>query len=523
MAVGAAFAWYITRRGMVLTPDSMSYLSTAHNIRRGLGVVDFTDQPIAVFPPVFALILAAGDAALGWARVVQIVMAAAFGGLAATLVGRRTSPLTGCIAALAAVLSAGIVRTGSAVWSELTYFVLVLGALWLATRGELVVRRLVAIGVLMAAAVLTRYVGAAGALAVFVTVARRVWPGRERWKRLLVLAVTAVVPVAAWLIRNQIQTGRPTGPRIPGIVDRRRTITTYPSRGVGDLFVSPAAADWQRQLLGWLVILTIVATVVWTMVAVIRRRDRLRSWHPLDAGMLTWVVANPVMVVGSRLLVSSDVDLRMMSPMIVPIVYGAALAVTSPARNLRASSPRIAQIATAVGVGCAAMVMAVGVRDASRYTAAVGRSLARPDPAGELLAATAALPEGQWISNDPYRLWWRTGHQPILPGFLPVVPGMAQMPLSAADLVAAVCRRSAALVWFGYSVYASGLDPAGVRPDLAALVTLVELHRFPADDPFAAGLIYRVEPRPGSCPPASSTGVSNTVPSDSSAAIESVP
>ena len=48
-----------TRHDPLLSPDSITYLSVADHVRAGHGLTDFTGKPMAVFGPVYPLLLAA--------------------------------------------------------------------------------------------------------------------------------------------------------------------------------------------------------------------------------------------------------------------------------------------------------------------------------------------------------------------------------------------------------------------------------------------------------------------------------
>ena len=92
--LAAALVLIATRHDPLLSPDSITYLSAADHVRAGHGLTDFTGKSLAVFGPIFPLLLAPGGRSLVWATVVGATSIAAGGALMAVLLQRRVRPIT---------------------------------------------------------------------------------------------------------------------------------------------------------------------------------------------------------------------------------------------------------------------------------------------------------------------------------------------------------------------------------------------------------------------------------------------
>ena len=132
--LAAALVLIATRHDPLLSPDSITYLSAADHVRAGHGLTDFTGKSLAVFGPIFPLLLAPGGRSLVWATVVGATSIAAGGALMAVLLQRRVRPITALAGALALGASQGLVRVASVVWSEAPYAAIALAMLVVLSR-----------------------------------------------------------------------------------------------------------------------------------------------------------------------------------------------------------------------------------------------------------------------------------------------------------------------------------------------------------------------------------------------------
>ena len=90
--LGGVLVLIATRHDPLLSPDSITYLSVADHIRSGQGMTDFTDKPLAVFGPIYPLLLMPGGRSLMWATLIGAVSIAAGAALMGVLLRRRVGP-----------------------------------------------------------------------------------------------------------------------------------------------------------------------------------------------------------------------------------------------------------------------------------------------------------------------------------------------------------------------------------------------------------------------------------------------
>ncbi len=496
--LGAVVVLLATRRDPMMSPDSVTYLATAQHIRHLHGIEDLTGLPLTVFPPVFPLLLTPGGAALGWARV---VLAASLGVAAWCLVAvvrRRAGLAAGLVAGVALALSPGLIRVSATVWSEAPYVAISAATLAVLCRTPLNRWWAAAGGLLAALGFLTRYAGAglvaAAAVVVLAATAGRPHPWRVRsW-----FAGGVAAPIALWVLRNVVLTGQPLGPRFEGgSTNSLGDLADLVARALGELLGGRRATLDQRRQIGWLVVILIGLAGAATLVAVARRWRRTTRALPLtgiaDLGMAAYAAGCVVLPVVARMATSNDIEFRVMSPTVLPLVYGAVVALRrGTARWAGAAGPLA--FAVAAGLLGAAWVRA-GVAEVDRFPATLGASLDNRAQFSEALYdAVAALPaDAVVMTNNPHRVWWFDRREPTYFGFTRPRPGNSVYPRSLADTVALACRPEAYLAWFVRPGDPPS-DPRTTRPDLAAVVHLDPVLEVPN------GLLLRMSADPARCP-----------------------
>ena len=361
---------YATRHDPVLSPDSVSYLSTAAHLRSGQGFTEFTGQPLTVFGPVLPMLLAAGGRSLLWARLVGATAVAGSTWLMFVLLGRRVRPLAAVLAAVAFGLSQGLIRVGSTVWSETPFILIALAALVVLTAEPLSERRAAFGGLLCGLGFLTRYAGvgliitgACVVVSVMLTsaasggrrslgdveperwvpadVGARVEPGvgvgfgpgvgagiaGRRTLRMLAIHLGAAVGVCAiWIVRNLIETGEALGPRFSGgSSDSLEVLLRRTSDSVGELIFGNQASPRFDHFggLAVLILLTVAAVV-----ALIKR-----PFRTLDIAAAIFALTSLAIPIAARRMTASDIEFRVLSPLLIPVVYFAAIALIASASN----------------------------------------------------------------------------------------------------------------------------------------------------------------------------------------------
>ncbi|MEP7201490.1 MAG: hypothetical protein ABI894_02715 [Ilumatobacteraceae bacterium] len=473
--LAAGLVLIATRADPLLSPDSITYLSVADHVRSGHGLSDFTGHPLAVFGPVFPLLLAPGGRSLVWATIIGALSLAVGSLLMGVLMQRRVRPAIAVAAAFAFAASEGFVRMASVVWSEAPYAALAIGTLVVLSRRPVTDRTALIGGLLAGFGFLTRYAGIGLIATGAVMVAASVWPDDRRtlYRRIAVYGVAAVGISSLWIIRNLIESGQPLGPRFEGGASEPLSQTIRLALiGTGHIV---AGDGWSESAMVRIGTAVIVAVAVLLLVAL-----RSRNAVALDLGMAAFALTSFLVPIVARRATANDIELRVMSPMLIPLVYVAMVTFD------RLCTRRVVALA---GTALLGWWMYQGVALATRFPdLAPGGAGYKPQFAPQLYDAIDALPDdARVLTNNPQRVWWFTDRDPTLMGFTRPRPGNSHYPLDAADTVQEACSGHAYLAWFD-SLQNAGASPAERRPDLGALVDLqLELS-------VPHGALYRLTP-----------------------------
>jgi 4-amino-4-deoxy-L-arabinose transferase-like glycosyltransferase len=379
--VGAAVLLIVSRRGVYLSPDGLSYVGTARNLVDGHGLTPPPGAPpLGNFPPLYPLVLAAG-AALGAdpLTVARFLNPSLFGAtiLVVGLVARRlTGSLGLALAAQLLVLSGRdfLAYHSSALSEPLFVLLTLLAVVALAAHLEEDRRGpLLAASALAATACLTRYVGmalvAAGVMAL-VVLARR----RGRWRGAVIFASVALVPLLAWLFWVRAIEGQSTNRtavlHAPGL--------SYAWRGLENAsrWLLPDTAPRAVR------VAALAATVAAVLLAVLvaRRSGRGRGPDPartrVGAVLALFSLAYLLALVGDRLLfdVTGRLDTRFLLPLhAAALLLGLwALGASGLGRS------RVALAGVGVVVGAQVVSGAFWVRDAATSAAVRPGGFAAP-------------------------------------------------------------------------------------------------------------------------------------------------
>ena len=460
--VAAAATWVATQHGPALSPDSVTYLSTARNLAAGHGYSDLTGQPNTTFAPGFPALLAIGQrVGLSLLTAARVVNAASFAGvviLAWALLRRHVASPRLVLAATGFVaISPALLNVADHAWSEPLFCVVLLGFILVledAVASTSHSTRTVALaGCVAGIGVLVRYAGVAfaitGVIVLLVSPAGR--PGRDRSTRVGVFALAFLPLPALWLLRNA-SSGAPyvLGPRV-GVSASLGTLLGLFARGVGALVVPDGTMPlWASTALQ-------VAALVVIGAAVLRWR-RLQAERASGASGLAplvgFVVVYSVFVLAAGKLSGASIEARTIMPIYVPLVILAAWLIDNgralPHRGRRRSRllgrrvGRVLAVAFFVlyGVWFAQMAWSDG---------SVGHGYAAPSAMESPLArAVKHLPADALVAtNGPWGLYYASGHQPIVPEPGPLVPAASLVPSTVRELLDAVCSGPVFVAWYG--------------------------------------------------------------------------
>jgi len=416
--LGAAVVSRLNARGLALTPDSFRYLGMAHTLVDGHGYARPFGSPglpaETGFPPLYPTLLAAADVAgvsvLRWAAWIN---AAAFAALI-VLVAAMVYDLSR--SALATVLGATLTLTFvplldlyAHVWSEPTYLVWQVLALWMLARYNARGARtdLVIAGVAASLGALTRYAGLAllpAGLIVLLAARRR--PLRVRLVDCAAYAAITAIPLGLWLARNVLVASSATGRTVSyrPLHSERLDRAWITVSGWGDTLRlgSPAGLWWLAALLA----VALAAGVLWY-----RSFDGLRN----DAGWglvvsLVFLVVYAVFLWVSVAVAARGVHLT--GRILSPLMLGMILVVMMAGQVSWSASP--ARYAVPALLGLAAVVVVVHAGGLERDAVRAARAHREPFyvrwRSSPLISQVEALPPGTVVySNLPGPLWEVTG------------------------------------------------------------------------------------------------------------------
>ncbi|NND76143.1 MAG: hypothetical protein HKN44_14155 [Ilumatobacter sp.] len=484
--VAAGVVLVAARDDPVLSADSLTYLSAADSLRGFDGYRDFTGEPLTHFPPVFPVLLAAGGRSLGWAAVVGASGAAAVSALLVGVLSARVRWSLALVGALLYTLSQAVIRTESTVWSETPYVALALATILVLRNGDVTVRRAAVAGLLAGLALLTRYAGAGLVLTglVMVVVATRAGGRSSARCAGAYLAVAGSIG-GIWMARNLAATGEPLGPHFNGGVhDSLGSIIDQTTRALGRLVVDLDDVTSMTKPAGAVVL---IGLLIGSAMLLARRRRSV-----LDVGIAVFALTSLILPLVSRVLTGTHIEARILSPTMIPLVYLVVVAADGAADRMAGRVRRPAAV-PAVGIVAAVGWMTVGLVAAWNGPDRVSGSAANPDLySPELLALVAAIPDDEHVlTNDPWRVWWHTGREPVGFAYTRPTPGNSHFPLSEEEITARACSADTYLAWFPGLLNAQGAAPAEVRPDLAQTLPLDEIVAVPG------GRLFRVAPN---CP-----------------------
>ncbi|MEO8264899.1 MAG: hypothetical protein ABI706_05230 [Ilumatobacteraceae bacterium] len=475
-AVAAALVFIATRHDPLLSPDSITYLSVADHVRSGHGLTDFTGKPLAVFGPVYPLLLSPGGRSLIWATLIGAASIATAATLMGLLLRRRVRPVVAVSGALALGASQGLVRVASVVWSEAPYAAIALAMLLVLARRPVTTRTAAVGGLLAGIGFLTRYAGVGLMATGVVMVAASAWNSDE-WamfiKRIVAFVSAATAISLLWVVRNLVKSGQPLGPRFEGGADEPLSRTIHLALvGTGHIVMGDGWSESSRARIGTIIVIGIAVLVVF---AIASRRS-----ITLDLGMATFAATSFVVPIVARMATANDIELRVMSPMLIPVVYVAIVTFD------RVCTTRGIVVGGSVLLG---WWMYQGAAFAVRFPdLAPGSSGYKPQFSPQLYDAIDALPaDARVLTNNPQRVWWFTDREPTVMGFTVPRAGNSHYPLDPEHTVQEACTGRAYLAWFS-GLQNAGAGPNERRPDLVALVDLQLQTSVPG------GELYRIAP-----------------------------
>jgi hypothetical protein len=181
-----------------LFPDSLTYLTPAHNLLRGLGFVDAVGAIETLRTPGYPLLLAAFGARIVPVVIAQHAMNVAIAAGIYLLAAPRLGRFIGVTAALLFAIDTPSIHYANKILSESVFTLVLFAICWLLAVGRCPIA-----GVLTGVLVLIRPV----AIVYFVVVAAYMLLRRARVREVVVYALLAMALPFGWALRNYARTG----------------------------------------------------------------------------------------------------------------------------------------------------------------------------------------------------------------------------------------------------------------------------------------------------------------------------
>ena len=471
-----------TRSGPVLSPDSITYLSAAERLHHLDGLVDFTGEPLTIFPPVFPTLLALGGRSLWWASIVGAGCAAATAWLFTELLLARVRWMVAIGGAMLLVLSQAVIRIESTVWSEAPYYAISLALITVVSRRDLTIRRAATAGLLAGLGFLTRYAGAGLVLTGIVVIAAAGHDRRQRIRATGAYLAASVAVGGGWIVRNLVATGEPLGPHFEGGTgESLRELADLPAHAIGLLVTDLDAVHDSTNPIGYLVMAALVAAAV---IVILRKPLNLS-----DLAVATYGITSIVVPVTSHAFTGNHIESRVMSPTLIATVYFAVVLFDRLATH-RAVLP--------VGAVAVALWSYHGIDAMIDFPDRLNGSAGNDQQfSPQLYDLVDDLPDDvNVLTNNPQRVWWNTGHFPTSFAYTRPTVGNSHFPLTPRATLHAACTETTYLAWFPGLGNAQGLQPDELRPDLSELVRLTSIQTV------EGGELFRARPLdPTSCAP----------------------
>ena len=329
--IGVIFALLSTSRyGAGLSPDSVSYISTARNLIKGEGFITNYDEPIVHWPPLYPVLLALIGAIFGTDPLLpaHIVNALTFGlivylGGVLTFKHLPSFPALALVGTLAILFSTPLFAVSAMAWSEPLFILFVLLSLLFANLylEKKDITSLILLSSSVALSTLTRYIGVVlilwGGFIIIVFYRDSI---KNRIAHLSLFTFISVLPIGIWLIRNYAISNTLFGPRASSAYTLSQNLTLL-FNSILYWYLPGIIADYRPTLMllgatiGFFAGLSFKDS--WQNMKVNLRQISPAVLFSISSGL--FVIIYAVFVVISATNTDVSVDSRMFSPIYVPL------------------------------------------------------------------------------------------------------------------------------------------------------------------------------------------------------------
>jgi len=340
--VGTVFILLSTSRyGAGLSPDSVTYISTARNLIKGVGFISYGGDPLVSQPPLYPALLAVigkifGTDPLLVANLVNALifgLIVYFGGL---LIFKYLSsfPVFAIVGTLSILASIPLFSVSVMAWSEPLFILFVLLSLLFANLylEKKDITSLIFLSSSLALLSLTRYIGVMlilwGVLIIIVFYRNSL---KSRIAHLSLFTLISILPIGIWLIRNYVISSTLFGPRASSAYTLSQNLM-FVFNSIVSWYVPSIIADHRPTfiLLGAVIgfFVGLSPKDSWQSVKV-----TLRQISPIVSFAIAYTA---ILVISSTTTAYDQIDDRLLSPIYVPLVLFLlilALALVEPYRR----------------------------------------------------------------------------------------------------------------------------------------------------------------------------------------------
>lgn len=316
---------YTKYSGVGVSPDSIMYASTAHNIYQHGTLMTFNGGPLVFFPVFYSFFLSiclfvtGGLSTITAAPVINGLLFGAVIFFSGYTISRfnAISIIYKWLILIALILSPALLEIYTYLWSE-TLFILEVALFPVVYRQYIskhTTKSLLWVCLLTAIACITRYIGVtlimAGGMMLLLDKQLLI---RKKIYHILLFGFSSIVLLVVNLVVNRLSSGLSTGTREPSITPLSKNLF-YTGTTYSDWMCLPDTMHKYSLAIVCLVILALVAILIWRFVT--NRLNRPEGVVTMFA--LVYVVFLPVLATFSRF---EPLNSRLMSPAFVSVLIG---------------------------------------------------------------------------------------------------------------------------------------------------------------------------------------------------------
>lgn len=336
--IGVLIVLFLTKYGAGISPDSISYITTADSIKAGNGL-NYLDssgelQRLIHFPPLFSLILSVFGNPTTGARILNAILFGVFAIIAGWFIYKRTRLLGyAFVLQILIVFSNEFIDISTMVWSEMLFIVSVSIALFALVEYSFSNKSwlLLVAFILFSLSPLIRYIGFAfiPLVPAYLILMHRKKPSVKEIVRIIIFSTLMLVPFLGFYLYNQYI----------GTIESIRTI------GYNSIPVDKLQAGANTILLWFLpyrlttqyssLILTIISfAIIFGLVELYKARSLIFAYLRIYPDVLIcsiFIVLYLAGLLGSIAILDkyTPIDYRLLSPIFMPVMYLALKAILS--------------------------------------------------------------------------------------------------------------------------------------------------------------------------------------------------